>query len=139
MHITLGTANFGINYGLFNTKVKFQEFKKIKEIIEKRKINFFDTSINYHLSESIIGNLKLDNKKIITKISLPQKKIYNYKKWLFSTIQNSLKKLKIKKLYGVLLHDANDILLNKKNIEFLEVLNEAKKKKNYFLYWYICL
>ncbi|AFS47876.1 aldo/keto reductase family protein [alpha proteobacterium HIMB5] len=67
------------------------------------------------------------NKKIITKIKLPVKKEKNLKLWLNKMLTKSLKDLKIKKLYGLLVHDTSDIL-NKKN-RFLEYILELKKKK----------
>ena len=65
-------------------------------------------------------------KNIITKLKLPKSKPKNLKIWV-EKINQSLKKLKIKKLYGLLIHDVNDLLNNSNKL--LLILNEFKKKK----------
>ena len=89
-------------------------------------MKYFDTAINYGVSEKILGSLKIE-KKIITKIKLPKNKPKNLKRWFENKIKQSLKKLEVKTLYGLLIHDVTDIL-GKKN-EFLGIILEAKKKK----------
>ena len=73
MHLTIGTVQFGLKYGLNKIKIKSKEISKINNIIRKNEISYFDTSFNYGNSESVIGKLNL-KKKIITKITLPIKK-----------------------------------------------------------------
>ena len=76
MKLVIGSAQLGMNYGLFNNKkISVKEFKKIEKLVLKSKINFIDTATSYGLSEKIIGNSKLKNLHIITKIKLPKKKI----------------------------------------------------------------
>jgi aryl-alcohol dehydrogenase-like predicted oxidoreductase len=71
MKLVIGSAQLGMNYGLFNNiKINHKEFKKIEKLILKSKINFIDTAINYGDSENTIGNSKLKNLHIITKIKL---------------------------------------------------------------------
>ena len=82
--------------------------------------------MNYGESEKIIGNLKI-NKKVITKIKLPKKKPKDLKKWFEEKLKKSLKKLKVKSLYGLLIHDTSDIL--GKNKEFLNILLDCQKKR----------
>ena len=82
--------------------------------------------MNYRESEEVIGRLRF-KKNIITKIKLPKSKPKNLKIWVEKKINKSLKKLKIKKLYGLLIHDVNDLLNNSNKL--LLILNEFKKKK----------
>ena len=44
MYLTIGTAQFGVKYGLNQRKIKSTEISKIKNIIKKNKIKYFDTS-----------------------------------------------------------------------------------------------
>jgi aryl-alcohol dehydrogenase-like predicted oxidoreductase len=75
MKLVIGSAQLGMNYGLFNNKkISAKEFKKIEKLVLKSKINFIDTAASYGDSENIIGNSKLRNLHIITKIRLPKKK-----------------------------------------------------------------
>jgi aryl-alcohol dehydrogenase-like predicted oxidoreductase len=104
------------------------ELKKIEKLVLKSKINFIDTAISYGDSENIIGSSKLKNLHIITKIKLPSKKIIQVRDWTLKEISKSLYKLKIKKIYGVLIHDYKD-LLGKYGKDYLLSLQELKKKK----------
>ena len=77
MKLVLGSAKIGMNYGLFNKKkISDKEFRKIEKLVLKSKINFIDTATSYGESEKIIGNSKLKNLHVITKIKLPKKKKY---------------------------------------------------------------
>ena len=124
MILTIGTAQFGLKYGLKNKKIKKKDLKKILKTLQINKLKYFDTAINYGDSEKIIGNLKINNKKIITKIKLPKKKI-NIEKWYNQQISNSLKNLKVNKLYGLMFHDTSDFINNKR--KFLKLIFESKK------------
>ena len=129
MKLVVGCAQFGMNYGLFNNKkISGKEFKKIEKLVLKSKINFIDTARNYGNSEKIIGNSKLNNLHIVTKIKLPKNKNINVKNWLLKEIFKSLSQLKIKKIYGVLIHNYKD-LLGKHGKNLLLALHELKKKK----------
>jgi aryl-alcohol dehydrogenase-like predicted oxidoreductase len=129
MKLAIGSAQIGMNYGLLNNKkISRKEFKKIEKLVLKSEINFIDTATSYGNSEYIIGNSKLKNLHIITKIKLPNNKNINIKNWVFKKILRSLNKLKIKKIYGVLIHDYRD-LLGKNGGSYLLSLQELKKKK----------
>jgi aryl-alcohol dehydrogenase-like predicted oxidoreductase len=129
MKLVIGSAQIGMNYGLFNNKkINYKEFKKIEKLVLKTKINFIDTAINYGNSENIIGKSKLKNLNIITKIKLPLKKNIHIKDWIYKEIKKSLKKLKIKKIYGVMIHDYKD-LLGRYGKEYLFALQQLKRKK----------
>ena len=102
--IIIGTAQFGLNYGINNKSGKISQ-KKINDIIRfciKSKIFIFDTSQNYGDAESKIGNfIKKNNTnlKIITKIK--------YEK--FKSITTSINNLGILP-YAVLFHNFKDYL-----------------------------
>ena len=129
MKLVIGSAQLGMNYGLFNNRrINNKEFKKIEKLVLKSKINFIDTAISYGDSENIIGNSKLKNLNIITKIKLPPKKNILVRDWVLKEISKSLYNLKINKIYGVLIHDYRD-LLGKYGKDYLFSLQELKKKK----------
>ena len=129
MKLVIGSAQLGMKYGLFNNKqISRKEFKKIEKLVFKSNINFIDTAISYGDSENIIGNSKLKNLNIITKIKLPEKKDIYIKDWVSKEISKSLNRLKIKNIYSVLIHDYRD-LLGKNGKIYLLSLQELKKKK----------
>jgi aryl-alcohol dehydrogenase-like predicted oxidoreductase len=129
MKLVMGSAQLGMNYGLFNNKkISRKEFKKIEKLVINSKIKFIDTAIRYGESENIIGSSKLKNLNIITKIKIPNKKNIHIKNWALKEISKSLIKLKINKIYGVLIHDYKD-LLGKHGKNYLLSLQELKRKK----------
>ena len=129
MKLVLGSAQLGMKYGLFNNKkINFKEFKKIEKLVLKSKINFIDTASNYFDSEKIIGNSRLKNLHIITKIKLPKNKNVHIQNWVSTKIAKSLHKLRLNKIYGVLVHNYKD-LLGKQGKNYLFYLQELKKKK----------
>ena len=72
MKLAIGSVQLGMRYGINNNKrINKVEFKKIEKLILLSKVSYIDTSINYGFSEKVIGNSKLNNLKIISKIKLP--------------------------------------------------------------------
>jgi aryl-alcohol dehydrogenase-like predicted oxidoreductase len=129
MKLVIGSAQFGMNYGLFNNKkISGKEFKKIEKLVLRSKINFIDTATSYSNSENIIGNSRLKKLHIITKIKLPSKKNIHIRNWVSKELSKSLIKLKINKIYGVLIHNFKD-LLGKNGKSYLLCLQELKRKK----------
>ena len=95
MRFALGTANFGIKYGVLNNKISLSNIRKL--LNDTKNIDLIDTAQSYPGAEEIIGQLSKYEKKIITKIA-PfsekniEKNINNFK----HQFQNSLKNLKKK-------------------------------------------
>jgi aryl-alcohol dehydrogenase-like predicted oxidoreductase len=128
MKLVLGAVQFGKNYGLVDgKKINSIQLKKIQDLVLKSNIKFIDTSANYGDSEKVIGNSKLNKLKVITKIRLPKHNI-NIEHWLENKMYLCLKKLKINKVFGILVHDYKD-LLGYRGKKYLEYLNNLKKKK----------
>ena len=122
----LGTAQFGLDYyGISN----FSKKKDINQLLSlllgayKNGVKFFDTAPEYK-SEKILGKFiekyKLyDKVNIITKIP-KLKKNKDSLKQISESITKSYKRLKVKKLFCVLMHHQND---------FEIIKNERKKLK----------
>jgi len=129
MRLVLGSAQFGMNYGILkNKKINLKELKKIKNLSVKSKIRFIDTASNYGDSESTIAKSKLSSLNVITKIKLPKNKNINLENWTYKKIAGSLIKLKTKKIYALLIHNYED-LLGKRGKNYLSFLKKLKKKK----------
>lgn len=103
-NLILGTANFGNTYGIQNENSLLSE-KKIQGIIERAYsygISKYDTAPGYGNSECILGkNINYTNAEVYTKIP-----ISTFGSWqsIEDSIQQSLKKLHIKKLRGIYFH-----------------------------------
>lgn len=101
--IALGTAQFGMDYGINNSsgKVKTVEVFNILDEALKVGIDTIDTAYSYGDSESIIGNYASagrNNLKIISK----QPKCYCAE--IEKLVGESLKRLGVQTLYGYLVH-----------------------------------
>ena len=133
----LGTAQFGLDYyGISN----FSKKKDINQLLSlllsayKNGVKFFDTAPEYK-SEKILGKFiekyKLyDKVNIITKIP-KLKKNKNSLKQISESITKSYKRLKVKKLFCVLMHHQNDFEIIKNERKKIEILKEKFKIKNF--------
>lgn len=106
MKIALGAAQFEMNYGLTNEhgKVSRENIRAILEMAKASDINTLDTSPQYGDSELILGDIASNNWNIITKNT----RLTSHEK-VISTFEKSLLHLKREKVYGLLIHDMEDI------------------------------
>ncbi len=124
MKLGIGTAQFGMDYGLTNVhgKCPSAEIKKIFELASEKGIDTVDTAMAYGDSEEVIGaTLEGRAFNIITKLSancLPEE--------AFEKVLLSLRRLGLLSLYGLLTHQA-DTLLGRRGEEIWQVLLELKK------------
>lgn len=131
--IIIGSAQFGNSYGILNKKKKILIPKIAEEILKygyKNNIKTVDTALDYGVSEKIIGNSKISKKlKIITKIpKLNNRFSKNNRDKLSTYFYKSIKSLNRKRVYGILLHDGNDLLKKNGNKIYKELLFLKKKK-----------
>lgn len=122
MKITLGTVQFGIQYGISNTHgvPSDSELESIFSVASELGIKQLDTAKAYGNSEERIGQLSNSKFDIITKF--PN---VDSKKDLEIALSESLQKLNVSSIYGYLAHNA-DVLIQ--NPSLWEVLLEAKKE-----------
>ena len=131
--ISIGTAQFGLNYGSLRKRKKITnfDFKKIISYCKKKRISKLDTAINYGDSQKKIGKIlkRSKNKFTITsKIpTLKNVKIKNINKIILNFIKSSRKDLQ-NEIDTILIHDENDLLLKKGKVIF-ETLSKLKKRK----------
>ena len=130
--IGIGTANFGMSYGIKKIKVNKRKINKILNFASKKGINFIDTARIYGDAEKIVGNY---NYKIFTKLDTFNN-INNYnklsdnvlKKEVSVSINKSLKYLKRASLDVVLLHEWKQYYY-KKGLIWKELLKFKNKGK----------
>ena len=129
MKIVIGTAQFDPNYGIARDKKKFNlKLKRdLLRMANKFKINTIDTAVSYKNAENQLGKIGVNRFKIITKLPKRKTKDIKIDRWALNCLRGSLKKMKVKKLYGLLIHYPQD--LNKKNKDyFIKALQNLKKK-----------
>lgn len=124
--IVIGTANFSKAYGFKRKKISKIELKKIFTYLKKKKIYYFDTASSYGGSEKILGQYRLSNNKVITKLPKIEKKNINH--FIEKRVKKSLRDTKENKLHAILLHSASD-LLSKNSDEIFKILKRFKSSK----------
>lgn len=124
---SLGTAQFGLNYGLNKKKVNIKNIREIIKSLNNNKIKKIDTAILYGESEKILGSFFLKRWNVTTKIPEYKTLYGSPEEWTKSQINKSLNLLKIKKLHGVLFHNPDD-LFNDNGKRIYKELQRLKKK-----------
>jgi len=110
--IALGTAQFGLPYGISNThgQIDRAEMDKIWQVARGANITLLDTAIAYGDSEENIGATESVGFDIVTKLPPLPSPETSVTQWVHDQIQNSLAKLKRSSVYGLLLHNPADLL-----------------------------
>ena len=110
--IALGTAQFGLPYGISNVngQVESTEINKILDFARSAGISMLDTAIAYGNSEENIGATDSVGFEIVTKLPPLTGAETSVTSWVRSQTENSLAKLKRKSIYGLLLHNPADLL-----------------------------
>ena len=110
--IALGTAQFGLPYGISNVngQVESTEINKILDFARSAGISMLDTAIAYGNSEENIGATDSGGFEIVTKLPPLTGAETSVTSWVRSQTENSLAKLKRKSIYGLLLHNPADLL-----------------------------
>ena len=127
--LVIGTAQFGINYGIANSlgQVKSEEAKKILDYALSEDINYIDTATSYGESEKVLGNNDVNRFKIITKIPKIPHDQTNVYDWLEPSVLDSLNRLNVKSIHALLLHSPED-LLGVHGLTIYKGLRELKSK-----------
>ena len=131
--IALGTVQFGTDYGVNSVdgQVRPEEVKKILSYAHSKNIDLLDAAPAYGNSEKILGRMDISNFKVVTKTRhFDNTEIKNNDvKLLNNDFHHSLKDLKIDSVYGVLIHNADDLLKPgaEKLFDQLQELKQAEK------------
>ena len=134
--LCLGSAQFGLNYGVNNLRGKIPE-EEVFDILNyavNNGIEFIDTAYDYGDSEKVIGRFirssdKGKQLKVVSK--LPKREN------VYEILTETLNNLGIKKLYGYLVHNFDFFLRNPDIWQiFLKLKNEGKVEKIGFSLYY---
>lgn len=110
--IALGTAQFGMHYGIVNRdgQVTQKEAEKILKIAWTTGMDTLDTAMLYGDSEQILGQIGISDWRTVTKLPPVPKDCPSLPNWVERTVEESLNRLKISYLYGLLLHRSDELL-----------------------------
>ena len=109
--IGIGGAQFGMNYGISNLagKISYIDGKNILNAAYLNDICFLDSALGYGECETVLGRIGVQNWNVITKIPSIPVEIKNIREWMLKKIKESIEQLAIDQLYGVLLHDPQQL------------------------------
>ena len=97
--LALGTVQFGMNYGISNTRgqVPAAEIERILTFCKTHNINTLDTAQGYGESEAILGRYDLSYFHIVTKLMRN------------AELEKSLAKLNVSSVYALMFHRENEV------------------------------
>ncbi len=112
MKLALGTAQFGLPYGIANQsgQVSREEVCQILAVARESGIDTLDTAVAYGDSEICMGAVGTDGFKVITKLPAVPESIADIGAWIDAQIKASLGRLKIQSVYGLLLHRSQQLV-----------------------------
>lgn len=125
--IVLGTAQFGLPYGVANKAgvVPFNEVEKILDVAFLSGIKTLDTAISYGNSEKVLGQIGVNRWIIISKLPSVPDSCKDISGWIRRQVEGSLSRLRVESLHGLLLHNASD-LMGPQALNIVQALNELK-------------
>jgi len=130
--IALGAVQFGVDYGINSTvgQVQPKEVEDILSYAYVKGIDLLDTAPAYGNSEQVLGEASVDNFKVVTKTRYFNNTSINSNdlKLLDQDFLKSLVNLKQDSVYGVLVHNADD-LFKSGSAKIIDKLQELKQKK----------
>lgn len=123
MKLGLGTAQFGLDYGISNAagKVSDAEVASILALARSAGVATIDTAVLYGDAEVRLGQAGVEGFEVITKIAhIPADRV-------IADVEQSLKRLKLDQIHGLMLHRASD-LQGEGGAALIDVLNRLKEK-----------
>lgn len=110
--LALGTAQFGLNYGIANQagQVLVNDAGTILDCAAAAGLDTLDTAIAYGDSEERLGQVGVNQWQIVSKLpQLPDWSL-DVSAWVRGSVMDSLERLKVSSLGGLLLHHPADLL-----------------------------
>ena len=123
--LALGTVQFGLDYGVTNCngQTTLDEVQKILDCAKDNGINTLDTAPGYGNCEQILGKMGIDDCQIINKTTPLNGSINE----VIDNFYQSLKKLNVERVEGLLIHNIDDIK-SKQFDALFERLSKLKKE-----------
>jgi aryl-alcohol dehydrogenase-like predicted oxidoreductase len=110
--LALGTAQFGLDYGIANNagKVHSTLVARILTRAWQEGVDTLDTAIAYGDSEARLGAAGVEGWRVITKLPALPSDVVDVTTWVETSIAGSLRRLGLASVDAVLLHRSSDLL-----------------------------
>jgi aryl-alcohol dehydrogenase-like predicted oxidoreductase len=112
MRLALGTAQFGLPYGIANQEgqVTRPAAKAMLQLAAANGIDMLDTAIAYGESETCLGEVGTQDFKLVTKLPAVPNGCPDVSSWVQEQVGASLSRLGVSAVYGLLLHRPGQLL-----------------------------
>lgn len=112
MRLALGTAQFGLNYGVSNASGRptLAEVCTVMKIAKRAGLDTLDTAISYGESEGVLGQIGVSDWRVVSKLPAAPSDCSDFIRWTKGQLQTSLSRLGVSRLYGLLLHRPDQLL-----------------------------
>lgn len=112
MRLALGTAQFGLPYGIANQagQVTRSAAKAMLDLGAANGIDTLDTAMAYGESEACLGEVGTSGFKLVTKLPAVPDGCDDVRGWVQAQVATSLVRLGVHVVYGLLLHCPNQLL-----------------------------
>lgn len=129
MKLALGTVQFGMSYGVANTRgqVAAAEVAEILAAASAAGVDTLDTAIAYGESEARLGDFGVRDWKVVSKLPALPDTEQDVANWVEKSVRASLARLHIDRLDGLLLHRPRD-LLGARGADYCRALLAVKDK-----------
>jgi aryl-alcohol dehydrogenase-like predicted oxidoreductase len=127
--LALGTAQFGLQYGLANSsgRVMPADIETILLNARRAGMDTLDTAVAYGESESALGSAGVTSWRVITKLPPLPGDVDDIAGWVAAHVRDSLRRLGVAQLEALLLHKPSD-LLGSGGRRYAEALGELKAR-----------
>ena len=111
MRLALGTVQFGLPYGVANNsgQVFRTEARSMLHLASANGLDTIDTAISYGESEICLGELGVEDFKVVTKLPAIPNGCVDVNGWVSEQLKASKLRLRIDTVYGLLLHRSQDL------------------------------
>ena len=127
--IAIGTANFGMQYGVANSQGKLSK-KSVSEILGLARslgVTCLDTANSYGESQKVLGEFGVRDWRVVSKISTIPQDCKDICSFVRAQINLILTSLNLSDFETVLVHNSKDLTGESGN-EVYEALNDAKSR-----------
>ena len=129
MRLALGTAQFGLHYGVSNSagQTPAAAVQQILGLAWHAGVDLLDTAAAYGESETVLGQAGVARWRVVSKIPALPADEPDAAGWVVRHAEQSLQRLGIARLYGLLLHRADDAL-GERGAAVVAGLREAQRR-----------
>lgn len=126
--LALGTVQFGLSYGVANQtgQISRDDATTILDHAWTMGLDTLDTAIAYGESEQRLGEIGVGRWRIISKLPAMPESCPDISGWVRKSVSDSLERLKVNRLCGLLLHRPQQ-LLGEKGYALYKVLDDLKQ------------